>query len=244
MKKYTITQERLVQLLQAECRCNVLDEPEDGEHYQANLEFYRKQFLDERDLLRSTSYDGTVVLQPTQGTLKDLLVTDFDKRVSDIEVGYNTEGSIYDAVLKMHGQDCYSLFGRSNDNLEDLEYLSCMLSNGLYDDAYLGVVKSQHGFWNIDYIADDFSKFLSEEDVRELIKEQGVQSTFYKENKETIERRGVDSKEYFALGRRMELLLRSFMRVEDSSSEYEKERKSREELMKRIERLRNENSNG
>ena len=126
-------------------------------------------------------------------------------------------------IFRMDSQNCYSLFGCSNDDLEGLEWISSLIINGLYDDASLGIRKNSMGLWNISYISDDDSDRLSQEDVLEIIQRKEELHEYYKVHEVIIDRgRNLG---YLRMHRDYEEFFRTFMRKEDRDALYEEERK-------------------
>lgn len=151
----------------------------------------------------------------------DRAFADFQRRIENLGDSFESdEYPTLNKVFKMDPQDCYSLFGVSNDSLEDLETLERMLLNGLYDDSYLGVVR-EGTMYVVSNVPDTHPVRLSEEDLLALVEAKAKQSTFYKINELTIEGGGGSPelkkmrRDYFKLGEEFRELLKSFMSPED-----------------------------
>ena len=168
----------------------------------------------------------------------DKLRADFEVRIVAME--RYLKGNVLSKVAALSGQDCYMVFGESNDSLESLDRLNSMIINGLDDDSQLGVINNEHQLWKVDYVDEDYEYCLSEEQLLNLIAEAPKASTYYAANSEAIESRckapyySDESKEYSRLSREYTLLLRSYMQPCDRKELEDKEASGRERMRKRI----------
>jgi hypothetical protein len=173
-------------------------------------------------------------------TLLDTLRKDAEKRTLSMETVL--KGTVMSKVAALDNQDCYGLFGRGNSTLEELEYLSCMLSNGLYDDADLGIVDTGGlcSLWHVSYVGYDHDTYIDEGRMLALIAEKPNQQKYYDANSEAIEGRDPvsfftpESREYTRIGNVYTELLKSFMQPSDRAAINKADEDRKTSMKKRV----------
>jgi hypothetical protein len=169
--------------------------------------------------------------------LLDHLRKDAERRILSIETAL--KGTVMYKVAALDSQDCYGIFGVGNSTLENLEYLSCMLSTGLYDDAELGVVNSG-GLWHVSYVGYDHDSYIDEGRILALLAEKPKQQEYYAANREAIENINTpffsspERKEWSMIGSLYTELLKSFMQPSDSNAINKAAKEKRDIMKKRI----------
>lgn len=163
------------------------------------------------------------------------LVPNIRKRLYELQQNLCTnEFTLIDEIFHMDPQDCYSVFGMSNDTLEECESLYSMLINGLYDDSYLGIIKNPTtDLWIISWVSDNFENTLSEDDVAMIIRSQSIQTKYYADNKDAIEAGRLNNETrniYRDMFKSHRDLFRTYMREEDLNTVLAEELSHRERL--------------
>lgn len=112
-------------------------------------------------------------------------------RIKRLTREYN-KYSILKEILKLDRYDCYEIFGISNTYPEDLDQLSSMIINGLYDDSQLGAVSGPHGYY-ISYVSDNHVNCLDEDDLLSIIKLCNDRTKYRESNSELLNNCYIDS---------------------------------------------------
>lgn len=188
MRKYEVTEERLIELYRAELKQNLADNPLDHEHYQVNKDYWEEALLCDERVLAVNRYEDGVQIIPEASPLMEVIKPNFNKRMERLAHSYESD-EFLKYILQMDQQDVYGLFNESIDTLDGAEWICGIICHGLYDDGEVGVVKSPWAQgYHIAQVGDDYNgRTIYEEDLWELIKAKQLASTYYAANKKIIE---------------------------------------------------------
>lgn len=122
------------------------------------------------------------------------VLPDIKKRIRRLRGVFDT--GILKRIFDMNPSACYRVFGYSNDNLGDLEWLHSIVDNGLHDDAVLGVIMSRDGLPIVSFVPDDYSIILKEENLSSLIEAADNEAKFIDEFHDVINAKPVEQTRY------------------------------------------------
>lgn len=185
MPNYTISEDRLLELLRIELR-HKISSVQPGER-EADVEYWEKKLLSDSLILSSTMYCDTVCKIPDKSVLLGMVEPAFNKAVTDMELHFEN-----DVFLKqfasMDQQDVYSMFGVSVDDIYGAGHICQLVCHGMYDDGALGVTRGSWGQDVIDQVGDDYDgQNIRESDMQRLIDTRMLASVYYADNKSIIE---------------------------------------------------------